>query len=117
MEDIVMSLQSLVFMNLLNDSPILSGNMQMNIQCGLSTPSEAQVVIEAPYYDMKEWRKTGNIIRTGQLKNGFSDYALAVNEVGAFGKHNKSEGWVDRTLIEAVETIANMIGAEVINKL
>ena len=40
-----------------------------------------------------------------------------VNKFGAFGKHNKSEGWVNRSILDVVNTIANEIGAEVINEL
>ena len=110
-------LQSLTFMNLVNKSPILSGNMQMNIQCGLTTSSECQIVIEAPFYDMKKWKKDGTIIRTGEDRKGKTDYAYWVNELGGFASHNASEHWVNRCIYEAVTEYANMIGATVINRL
>lgn len=112
--DLVFGLQSLIFMNLLNKSPILSGNMYGGIQCALSTPSQCEVVIEAPFYDMKKWKKDGSIIPTGEIKQGKTDYAEWVNMLGGFATHNKSEGWVNRAVYEVVSEMANRIGAKVI---
>ena len=112
--DIVLTLQSLLFMKLLNDSPVLSGNMVNHIGCELTTPSESRILIEAPFYDMKKWKKEGVIMHTGEVKKGYTDYASLVNELGGFAKHNRSEGWVNRSVYSVVLDIANMIGAEVI---
>ena len=113
----VEGIQSLLFMNLVNKSPILSGNMQMNIQCGITTPSECEIVIEAPFYDMKKWKKDKVIVKTGENFKGKTDYAYWVNELGGFATHNKSEHWVNRCMYEVALEIANQLGAEVINRL
>lgn len=110
-------IQSLLFMNLVNKSPILSGNMQMNINCGLTSPSESQIVIEAPFYDMKKWKKDKVIIPTGDSIRGKTDYVYWVNEMGGFATHNQSEHWVNRSIYEVALEIASMMGAEIINKL
>ena len=115
--DLVLVLQSLLFMNLLNKSPVLSGNMVTSIGCGLTTPKQAEIIIEAPFYDLNKWKKDKTIVRTGEIKRGYTDYAALVNEVGGFGTHNKSENWVNRAIFEVVSEIANGINATVINRL
>lgn len=117
MENAVMVLQSILFMKLVNDSPVLSGNMQMSISCGLTSPKESEIVIAAPYYDLKEWTRNRVIKRTGESKNGKTDYAYYVNLLGGFATHNKSEKWVNRTIYEVVSSFANELSATVINKL
>lgn len=111
------TIQNLLFMNLVNRSPVLSGNMRMNIKCGMSTPTECQIVIEAPFYDLKEWKRSGVIKRTGETKNGKTDYAYWVNELGGFATHNKSEHWVNRAIYEIMTDAANQMGATLINEL
>ena len=98
-------------------SPILSGNMQSHIEVVEVKENEATICIKAPFYDTKEWEKTGNIILTGANYNGITDYAMWVNNNGAFSKGNKSQHWVNRTCKEVAEIIASEIGAEVRNTL
>ncbi len=114
MENVVEKLHALLFSNLIMQSPVLSGNMQSLIQTGLQGGSYREIIIDAPYYDMKKWQKEKVIVHTGEVKNGQTAYAEDVNLRGAFGRHNKSEGWVNRAVKEVVETIANEIGAQVI---
>lgn len=116
-KEAVFSIQNLLFMNLLQKSPVLSGNMQSLIQCGLTTPSQAEIVIEAPFYDMKKWKKEGVVVHTGENKKGYTDYAEWVNMLGGFATHNKSEHWVNKAIYEVVTEIANELGATVINRL
>lgn len=113
----VEKLYALVFYNLHCQVPVLSGNMSMFIQTAQAYGSEFVILIEAPFYDRKEWKKTGAIKHTGESKKGYTDYASLVNDYGAFGKHNKSMNWVNRVCVEAATAIANEIGAEVINEL
>ena len=116
MTSLEQQLQFLCFYNLLINCPILSGSMKKHVELGFDG-NNLQIVIDAPFYDMKQWKKTGQIIYTGAVKNGFTAYAYWVNEVGAFGRHNKSEHWVNRALNEACLIMANQIGAVVINGL
>ena len=113
MENAVMVLQSILFMKLVNDSPVLSGNMQMSISCGLTSPKESEIVIAAPYYDLKEWTRNRVIKRTGESKNGKTDYAYYVNLLGGFATHNKSEKWVNRVLNACAQEYARRIGGVV----
>lgn len=106
-------IHSLLYSNLKLKSPVLSGNMKAHIKKN----GDREIVIEAPFYDMKEYRKTGVIIHTGKVIYGKKDYAEWVNELGAFAKHNKSEHWVNRTILDVARVIANEIGAEIINEL
>ena len=116
-ENIIEELHSLLYSNLLFSSPILSGNMISNIHTGMQGTNTREIVIEAPFYDIKKWQKEHVVVHTGKTEDGFTDYAWLVNKFGAFGSHNKSEGWVNRAIMEVVETIANKIGAQVINDL
>lgn len=117
MDGIVEKIQSLLYSNLVFSSPILSGNMQSFIQLGLITPGTCEIIMEAPFYDMKKWKKEGVIQHTGKIVNGHTDYAAWVNDIGAFGTHNKSEHWVNRVCLDVCTAIANEIGAIVINEL
>lgn len=112
-EKIVENMHNLLFTDLLLNSPVLSGNMKLHIQ----DKSTREIIIDAPFYDINKWQKTGAIIHTGKSINGRTAYAEWVNRLGAFGTHNKSEGWVNRTILEVAEVIANQIGAVVINEL
>ena len=87
--------RSSLFWNLIKESPILSGSMQYHIQMGYGNDGY-EIIIEAPFYDMKKWQKDKTLVYTGESHNGVTDYALSVNEAGGFGRHNASEGWVNR---------------------
>lgn len=117
MENIVEKIHALLFSNLVMQSPVLSGNMQSMIQVGIQGGDTREIIIDAPFYDMKRWNKDKVVVHTGEVVNGMTAYAESVNRSGAFGRHNKSEGWVNRAIKEVVETIANEIGAEVVYEL
>jgi len=110
-------LYSLIYSNLYLQSPVLSGNMQSHIRVDSIKPKEITIVIEAPFYDMKEWSKTGRILLTGDSYNGITNYAQWVNDIGAFGTRNDSMHWVNRVLYVCCKAIAVQEGAEVINEL
>lgn len=116
-KELPLTIQNLLFMNLVNKAPTLSGNMKMNIRCGISKPSETQIVIEAPFYDLNKFKQKGIIIHTNENKNGKTDYAYYVNVAGGFATNNASKNWVNRAIYEVITEIANEMNAEVINKL
>lgn len=117
MDNIVERLHALLFSNLILSSPVLSGNMQSLIQVGLQGSDTREIIIDAPFYDPKKWEKEKVIVHTGEVIDGRTAYAEWVNKYGAFFKHNKSEGWVNRSILEVVTAIANEIGAQVIYEL
>ena len=117
MNKVVEQIFSLLNDDLYYSSPVLSGNMRAHIKIGNITPEYKELIIEAPFYDMDKWKKEGVIELTGESKNGYTDYAYWVNKSGAFGRHNRSEHWVNRCIYDSVMTIANEIGAQVINEL
>lgn len=117
MEDIVEKLHALLFSNLVMQSPVLSGNMQSMIQTGMQGSATREIIIDAPYYDMKKWNKDKVVVHTGQVINGKTAYAEDVELYGAFGRHNKSQGWVGRAIKEVVEAIANETGAQVVYEI
>lgn len=110
-------LYALVFYGLHCQSPVLSGNMLSMIQTSQAYGSEFVILIDAPFYDMKQWQKNKTVVHTGKTVNGRTAYAQWVNKVGAFGKRNKSMHWVNRVCVEAATALASEIGAEVINEL
>lgn len=102
-----------LYYQLVMQSPVLSGNMQMMISAlGLNgldpMNNEERILITAPSYDDKKWRKEGVIVHTYKY-----DYANTVNEVGAFGSHNKSEHWVNRVINEVCDEIARKYNGKV----
>lgn len=113
----VEKLYALVFYNLHAQSPVLSGNMLSMIQTSEAYGTEFVILIDAPFYDEKQWNKNRQIVHTGKTINGKTAYAEAVNAVGGFGTRNKSMHWVNRVCVEAATALASEIGAEVINEL
>lgn len=103
-------LTMLVFTTLQLDCPIMSGNMKNHIEYGEVGDSFTRIDISGPSYDIETWKKTGGIEYTGEY-----DYAVSVNEVGAFmGKSTKSKHWANKAVVKACRAIANVYGAEVI---
>lgn len=102
----------LVFNCLRMDCPVLSGNMQQHIDIETIGNRYTKIVVSGPSYDQKTFRKTGQIVLTNEY-----DYAIAVNSMGAFGKHNKSEKWVNRSLLRTCQVVAGGYGAKVIDRL
>ena len=117
MDENVEKLTSLLFSALVTSSPVLSGNMKSYIQLSKYSANECEIVIDAPFYDSKKWKKDKTIIHTGETINGKTAYAEWVNKSGGFATHNKSQGWVNRACVEVAQIIANEIGATVINEL
>lgn len=110
-------LQSLLALTLRLSSPVLSGNMKSLITQYAPTKNEARIVIDAPFYDMKQWKKTHVIVHTGAVIGGRTAYAEWVNRLGGFATHNASEGWVHRAILDAVRPIAEEMGAEIVWEL
>lgn len=108
MNEILQAFYNLLKPKLEADSPVLSGNMRTSIETTNVSEHQFEIVINAPFYDMKEFNKTGNIVYTGLnwKGTGITDYAFWVNDIGAFGTHNKSQAWVNRTLLSVAKTIA-----------
>jgi len=113
----IMKLAFLLNWTLSDNSPILSSNMRQGIKLKSIGENEITIEIKAPFYDMKEWKKTKKIQHTGKIINGKTDYAMWVNELGGFATGNESMHWVNRAVNKAVDTIANELDAEKINEL
>lgn len=111
-DEVKKALENHLYSQLVFNSPILSGNMMMNISQGSS-----EIIIAAPFYDNKMWRKKHIIVHTGETKNGLTDYANSVNEVGGFGTHNKSEHWVNRVVNTCCRDIAGLYNGKVEGEL
>ena len=109
--------ESLLLTTLSLNCPVLSGNMKQHISSLVATEHERRVLISAPFYDMGQWKEKKSIAHTGKNINGFTDYAFWVNESGGFGRHNASEGWVNRSILDVANAIASEIGATVVYRL
>lgn len=94
------------------NSPIMSGNMKSFI---IFTGNDVRIY--APFYDIKKWKKSGEIVHTGESIYGFTDYAQWVNQVGGFGTHNKSEHWVNRVCNDVADMVARKYKGKVIKRL
>ena len=114
---IVEELTSLLLADLIMQSPRLSGNMKDHIKIVEFGEHTTKIEISAEFYDTNLWRKSGVITFTGANYDGITNYPMWVNEIGAFGKHNKSEHWVNREVNNVCETIANEYNGEVRNEL
>lgn len=107
-------LVALVFAQLGNDCPVLSGNMSSHISYGSISPSEALIIVSGPSYDLSEWRKNRRIVLTNEF-----DYASSVNNLGAFmGKSKKSKHWANKSVVRACQIFAaEYPNMEVINNV
>ncbi len=110
-------LYTLVNSSLLLHCPYLSGNMLNSIALSYIHEDSIRLRINAKFYDVNKFNKDGIIEFTGKNYNGITNYAMWVNEFGGFFSHNNSMYWVNRAVYNAVQTIANEIGATVINEL
>lgn len=110
-------LYALVNSNLKLQCPILSGNTSSNIKVKNVFGDEIVIEISAKYYDLNNFFGEGKIVFTNENRNGKTDYVNDVNNYGGFFSDNESKHWINRAVITAVNTIANEMGAIVINKL
>lgn len=119
MDKIVEKLYTLLEDDLYLSCPVLSGNMRHHIDINTVLPEdkEVNIVISAPFYNVKEWEKNHRIVFTGEVIKGKHDYAQWVNDLGPFGKSGRSQHWVNRVCYEVCTAVANEIGAEVVNEL
>ena len=116
-KEIVERLHGLLFSTLTMQSPVLSGNMKSLIKESVLDADTREIVIDAPFYDMKKWEKDKVIVHTGETIDGRTAYAEWVNRLGAFGSHNKSEHWVNWAILSVVQAIANETEAYVIYEI
>jgi len=119
MTRVLEQLYTLLNENLYLSCPVLSGNMRNHIDMNtvLKDSEEVEIVISAPFYDLKEWEKNHRIVFTGDIVDGMHDYAYWVNALGAFGKGGRDVNWVHRAIYEVCCAVASEIGAEVVNEL
>lgn len=117
MSNDLLFLFNLIKAQLYASSPVLSGNMKSYIKTKNVGENEITIVIEAPFYNTKEYKKTKKVVYTHQIIYGKTDYAYWVNKIGAFGTHNKSEHWVNRVLNDVCEGFSSKINAKVENRL
>ena len=109
-ENLFDELTMLVFSVLKIECPVLSGNMASHIEMEDLQKDFARISVSGPSYDLKKWRKEGIIEYTGDF-----DYAVSVNNVGAFGgRSTKSKHWANRAIVKACRAIGHIYDAEVI---
>ena len=103
---LVEELTNMLHSVLLVNCPVLSGNTKKGIEVLPNGEHETTIIINAPFYDLPHWKKTNEIVYTKQVINGRTDYSAWVNELGAFGKPNKSKGWTNRSCLSAAIKMA-----------
>ncbi len=134
MDDALLKITNLLTSLLETNCPVLSGNTKAHLEVLEAQPNEVVICISAPFYDLREWKRTKSIIYTGLNANGITDYASLVNRFGAFYRGNevpkeitdtywvfqsstKSQYWANKNCVVAVSQIAKEIGAKVNNEL
>ena len=105
--------------------PVLTGNTDIeSIKYVSVDKNEIVLSINAPFTDLNKWVLGGsipyaNIVHTGLTVNGKTDYAMWVNDRGAWGRPNKSQYWANRLCFYSCIDFAKTLGAnvEIINLL
>lgn len=99
--------------------PVLTGNTDMqSIKYKSIDKNQIVLTINAPFVDLKKWKAEGsvpyaNIVHTGVSINGIKDYAMWVNDKGAWGRKNKSQYWVHRLCFYSCIDFAKTLGTNV----
>lgn len=103
-------LSMLIFTTLQLDCPVMAGNMKSHIDIEEIGNNFTRIAVSGPSYDIATWQKTGQIEYTGEY-----DYAISVNEVGAFnGRSTKSKHWANKSVVKVCKVLGAMYNAEVI---
>ena len=110
-----------------NKPPYLSGSLSKHLlnMSFLFNLENMTLIVDAPLYDVKNWYKTGQIRYYNAPHPKYpniTDYAMWLNDSGAFGTHNKSEHWANRGVYNGVLNYAAKLQARgeqvvIINKL
>lgn len=106
---------------LINQAPVLSGNLKQSIRIKEIQDNEITIVIEPRFYNVAQYNKTGkiNLYKAKQSieKYGRLSYAEWLNDKGAFGTGNKSMHWTNRAIYDVCTAFARTLNAEVRNTL
>lgn len=106
---------NLVVTALRANAPVMSGNTRDSIRVDISSGNKLVIVIDPKFYDISTWKSSGVIIPSSDIRSGLLSYAESVNNNGAFGTHNSSQGWIKRVCQECTKNIASEIGAIVVD--
>lgn len=104
-----------IVQQLIKEAPVMSGNLRKGIKARRTGNGLWwKITISGKSYDVRYWLCTKRVRRNGKL-----DYALWLNEVGAFGRgrRNKSKStihWVDKILLQNVASHASKWKANVV---
>lgn len=103
--------------NLQVKPPKLSGNLRYFLASlpQLVSKDEIVMIISAPLYDVDHWMQTGQIQflpAPNPKYPDITDYAMWLNDVGAFGTKNKSLHWANRGIYNGCSAMAMLLSAK-----
>lgn len=119
-ELLVRQLGTFVRNSLIQNCPVLTGNLVSHIKFTSYNENSANIKMSGLNYNSTRWRETDvfRYYKKGALnskgQNMRFDYANWLNIYGAFGRGGKDIGWVNRAVLSAVRSFAGSYNASII---
>jgi hypothetical protein len=115
-ELLVRQLGTFVRNSLIQNCPVLTGNLVSHIKFTSYNEHSANIKMSGINYNATRWRET-DVFRYYSKASGsnrYFDYANWLNIFGAFGRGRKDVGWVNKAVLNAVRSFAGSYNARII---
>ena len=119
-ELVVTQLGTFVRNSLIQNCPVLTGNLVSHIKFTSYNETSANIKMSGLNYDSNRWRNTDvfRYVKSGTMnskgQNLRFDYANWLNIYGAFGRGRRDVGWVNKAVLSAVRSFASAYNASII---
>ena len=115
-ELLVRQLGTFVRNSLIQNCPVLTGNLVSHIKFTSYNENSANIKMSGLNYNSTRWRET-DVLRYYKKDAGTTkhfDYANWLNVFGAFGQGRRDVGWVNKAVLSAVRSFAGSYNASII---
>lgn len=119
-ELLVRQLGTFVRNSLIQNCPVLTGNLVSHIKFTSYNEHSANIKMSGINYNATRWRETDVFryykkdYKNSKGKNMRFDYANWLNIYGAFGRGRRDIGWVNNAVLSAVRSFAGAYNASII---
>jgi len=115
-ELVVRQLGTFVRNSLIQNCPVLTGNLVSHIKFTSYNETSANIKMSGMNYNADLWRQRDVIKHYGKSAGTDKrfDYANWLNIYGAFGRGRRDVGWVNKAVLSAVRSFASAYNASII---